>query len=219
MVNINEKVAWLEAQLEPTGDPNTDPVKLVKQYVAPRTDSQPMFTGREFERFPGGGSPSDANRFTSADLAAVALLGVPLSGVAVLELLDDRDRRWSSLLSKIPVDADPSTPKGVSQLTDDNSAASRIWREIRRLDNARLGPTRTAKLLARKRPGLLPVYDSVVEGCVQPGKDWWRIVAAFYESEQRVTRLDAIREQAEATEFMTNLRTLDVVLWMRHREQ
>jgi hypothetical protein len=77
--------------------------------------------------------------------------------------------------------------------------------------------TRTGKLLARKRPMLLPVYDSVVEAAIAPGDAWWRIVAAFCSDADRLAALERVRRQAGAEYVLSPLRALDVVLWMRYR--
>lgn len=191
-------------------------VELVRDYIRQDDRGAARFTGREFELL-GDAADGDeaADRFTTADLVALALLGVPLSGAAALSLLNDHEGRWSGLLSDISVSEDPSTPSGRQQLTDAGSAASRLWRVVNTVPT--MGPTRTGKLLARKRPKLLPVYDSVVEAAVAPGQSWWKIIAEFFASPSRVASLERIRDEAGAVGVLSPLRTLDVVLWMRHR--
>lgn len=52
------------------------------------------------------------------------------------------------------------------------SAANDLWRAVRK---AGVGPVTTSKLLARKRPKLLPVIDSVVQDTLKhPARgDFW----------------------------------------------
>lgn len=191
-------------------------VELVREYIDLDEEDRPRFTGSQFELLDGRGDVETvANQFTPGDLTALALLGVPVGGAAALELLDDRGARWSGVLSEIDPTDDPSTSSGQAQLTDPSSAAHRLWTAVKALPT--MGHTRTAKLLARKRPKLLPVYDSVVEVAIAPDDAWWRIIAAFFSDVDRVAQLEHVRREAGAERALSPLRTLDVVLWMRYR--
>lgn len=208
--DVQRKVDQLARELDEAA------VALVRDYVLLDEAGRARFTGREFELLGGGGDRQEAaHQFTTDDLTALALLGVPVSGAAALELLDDRHARWSNLLSEIDVLEDPSTAAERHQLTDDSSAAHHLWSAVKAVPT--MGATRTGKLLARKRPMLLPVYDSVVEAAISPGDAWWRIIAAFWADEGRLDALERVRRGAGATDVLSPLRTLDVVLWMRYR--
>ena len=207
---VREKVDQLASELDDGA------VGLVRDYVRLDERGNPRFTGREFELLRDSVDGDEVtHRFTTADLAALSLLGVPVSGAAALSLLDNREGRWSYLLSDIGVTDDPSSPAGRQQLTDSASPASRLWSAVNAVPT--MGPTRTRKLLARKRPKLLPVYDSVVEVAVAPGAHWWKIIAEFFSDQARVDALQRVRHEAGAGDVLSALRTLDVVLWMRYR--
>ena len=71
------------------------------------------------------------------------------------------------------------------------------------------------KLIARKRPRLVPVYDSVVRDALQPGPDqfWARLRSCLAEHDDVRAELDRIRERSAAD--LSHLRVLDIVVWMR----
>lgn len=76
----------------------------------------------------------------------------------------------------------------------------------------------TSKLLARKRPRLIPVRDSVVAGVLgmTNSTTWWRPWWEALSSDQRITdRLAAIRLDSDAN--VSLLRIADIVLWMKGR--
>jgi hypothetical protein len=84
-----------------------------------------------------------------------------------------------------------------------------------------MGPVTTAKLLARKRPRLIPVYDSVVQ-CAFGGPEgpWKWMNRLFSEAGGELnTQLPAARGAAAVPEAVTPLRILDVITWMRHRSE
>lgn len=210
-------VRSIEAEL--TGPPGDSAVELVKCYLGSRSTP---FTGSRFESLGGGGdAPDSRDRFTSDDLVAAALLDVPIRGAAALVLLDDEAGRWSQHLTRIPTDVTPATPEGRDQLLDPSSAANILWWEVRGLP--KIGRTRAGKLLARKRPDLLPVYDSVIRKFIRRSTDakvsWWEVVAEVFADPGRVELLTGIRRDAAAEQHLTVLRTLDVVLWMRYRSR
>jgi Family of unknown function (DUF6308) len=73
------------------------------------------------------------------------------------------------------------------------------------------------KLLARKRPRLIPVYDDVVRLALgAPGSYWTSLWEAFRDGDRLRIPLEEIRSAADV-EWMSLLRVLDVVIWMRNR--
>lgn len=70
------------------------------------------------------------------------------------------------------------------------------------------------KLLARKRPMLVPVIDSViVKALGAPPNETWSTLAAALQDEERRGRIEALRPTT-ASEAVSTLRLLDVALWM-----
>lgn len=180
--------------------------------------AEPAYTGSRFDDFDGGGHrPAVADRFTAADIVAVSLLSVQVPPRPALWLTEDPTGQVQELLPAIPTEGHPSTQEGSRQLTDPESEANRLWTLLE--SQAGLGWVTTSKLLARKRPHLLPVYDQVVKGIIRPPKTgWWATVARAFSDPGFVTQLTKVRQQADA-ERVSLLRTLDVIIWMRHHQK
>jgi hypothetical protein len=122
-------------------------------------DGDPLYTGAAFDRLAGGGAaPEVADRFTADDLIAVTKLSVSVDPRAALRMLETEAGDLSALLTDIPVDLDLIYAE--DRHIGPDSPADQLWRRVDRYH--RVGETKTSKLLARKRPRLLPVIDSVV---------------------------------------------------------
>jgi hypothetical protein len=83
-----------------------------------------------------------------------------------------------------------------------------------------MGWVTAGKLLARKRPRLIPVYDQVVRCAYgRPDGVWNWLVGCFAADDGALSeRLCAAREAAGVSAAVAPLRVLDVIIWMRHRE-
>jgi hypothetical protein len=72
----------------------------------------------------------------------------------------------------------------------------------------------TAKLLARKRPSLIPVFDRQNERRLGGGTKWWESWwDALSHNPDDVQRLRDLRAQA-GTPQLSLLRVADIVVWM-----
>ncbi|SDH47498.1 hypothetical protein SAMN05216377_12326 [Pseudonocardia oroxyli] len=140
-------------------DPN-EAAHLLHQYFIRRDerDGSPFYTGGQFERFAGGDRPDVADTFTVDDLVAVSMLSVTVPGRAALNILGPDAGELAELLAAIPTDVDLVDAE--PHMIDDGSAANHLWQALR--SQAGIGPVVAGKLLARKRPRLVPVMDSVV---------------------------------------------------------
>lgn len=204
-------------RLPPILDP--DQVELAVDVLTAyfHADPLPAFSGSRFERFAGGGDRSETrDEFTVDDLVAVTLLDVRIPGDAALRILGDTDPdhhdQLSALLLHLPtgldlVDAD----KGVL------AEAEELWSLVR--SNPGVGRTKTSKLLARKRPQLLPVIDSVVAKTVghNPRRHhfYQNLQAALLADNRRLVRhLDAIRDKAGIETGISTIRVFDILVWM-----
>ncbi|HMJ74980.1 MAG TPA: DUF6308 family protein [Iamia sp.] len=172
------------------------------------------FTGRRFDTLGGGGSrPGARDRFDADDIVAVSLLSVDIPGEAVLTLLDDDGARFASLLGEIPTDVD------LWDADDDvigpGSPADQLWRLVREVPGC--GWVTAGKLLARKRPRLLPVYDGVVREELhrRDGDGYWRPLRDLLRDHDSLqARLLGIRTRTEIDDDISLIRVLDVALWM-----
>ncbi len=75
------------------------------------------------------------------------------------------------------------------------------------------------KLSARKRPRLIPVWDRVVWCALgRPAGAWVWLDELLRKKDGPVAReLDKLRREAGLPANISLLRTLDVIIWMRHR--
>ena len=186
-------------------------VAQVRQYFDPAQG----FSGAAFDTFAGGGD-AGAHRyeFTAEDLVAVTLLDVVVPGHAALEILDQRASEFNALLAEVPHEVDLwDAPMG---LVDATSDASQLWGLLTALPN--VGWVTASKLLARKRPRLLPVYDSVVKAALQPDvESFWLPLRQELLNGGVVEQLREVRSAAGLSERISLLRVLDVAVWMRNR--
>lgn len=181
----------------------------------------PSFTGGWFDQLSGGGDRQEvANQVTSDDLLAVEMLGVRYPAPVALQLLiGDLGRELSALLAEIPLEVDlaNSTNMEPNPVAVDGYACQ-AWRLL--ISQRGVGRVKASKLLARKRPRLLPIYDNVVAG----GAGYW--AACYWTCLRRVLqqddsalhrRLFQMRRDAELPDSISPIRVLDVAVWMRHR--
>ena len=71
--------------------------------------------------------------------------------------------------------------------------------------------------MARKRPHLIPIYDSVVAplmGLKESDDQWTTWHGAFIENAGLPQRLQQIREISGVEELVSDFRVMDIVLWM-----
>lgn len=186
-------------------------VQLVRTYF----DADSGFSGHEFETLAGGGDAvGRCNVFTADDLVAVTLLEMTVPGNAALDLLDRRASEFSRVLTSIPVDED--LWNATDELVGPDSAAALLWEQL--MSYPGMGWVTTSKLLARKRPRLLPVYDTVVQAALQPSStSFWLPLRQELQDSSLVTRLEEVRDESGVGEKVSLLRVLDVAVWMRNR--
>jgi hypothetical protein len=117
----------------------------------------PPFTGGRFEFLDGGGDRPDAcNRFTASDILSIEMLSVQLPPLVALDLLEGAlGEEAAVLLKQIPTSV-PLWDDEAEGLIEDDGPADSVWRLLESQDG--VGWVTAGKLLARKRPSLIPVY-------------------------------------------------------------
>jgi hypothetical protein len=162
------------------------------------------FAGRSFDQI--GNNP--ANRITCDDLLAVSLLDIRWDPRAVRELLEGNTARVTSYLARI------GTGTALWEATDGElRAADELWPVLCGLPGVQ--DAVASKLLARKRPQMTPITDSVIVTAVGTlGKTWPTLRRCFQDSEFRDS-IEKLRLCPEADD-VSLLRIFDVALWMRY---
>jgi Family of unknown function (DUF6308) len=161
-----------------------------------------VFAGHTFDDL--GENP--AARITSDDLLAVTLLDVRFQPSAVRRLLAGE---FDDALRAVPADV------ALCDLGPEvDEPAAVLWKALRELDG--VGPTLTSKLLARKRPQLCPIEDSVIVSfvCPEAGQLWYELAGVLRSTERR-DRIDSLWPGGHEIAKPTTLRLLDVAIWMR----
>ena len=186
-------------------------VRLVQSYFDPSPLMPHHFSGAYFERLDGGGDRAGVrNRITGADIVAVSMLSVTIPSDSVKKL-DELSDTISDHLEHIPWDLN-LVDAGADQIGE-SSPAWKLWDALTKIDH--IGWVTANKLLARKRPLLLPVYDNVVRDLFDAPTSLWASLQATLASDDRAlfNRLLAIREAAGVGDDISPLRVFDVVCW------
>jgi len=168
------------------------------------------FNGRHFERFSAMGDP---NSFEATDVLAVEALSVEVPPNAAAKLLDTQAEEFNSLLRRIPADKDLWEVE-TSDL-DEHSDASKLYYRLKGLHG--VGPVTATKLMASKRPRLMPVIDTLVSELLQPpgGRFWLPMRNQLADAERRKKIADVV---SCAPDNVTLLRRIDVAVWMHAKK-
>ncbi|NMR29200.1 DUF6308 family protein [Crystallibacter degradans] len=199
----------------------------VKHYFSTWDNGRPKFTGSRFETLANGGDLTSPNAVTADDLIAVAMLAVHVPGQAALGILNGLAGELEPLWDQLPTDAKFEDLDGASHtnLLGPDGPGQKIWDTLRQNNGGvpwGVGQTTASKIMARKRPHLIPIYDSVVgkqTGMKNSSGQWNQWFEAFQEKRDGgglKERLETIRERA-GKPHLSLLRVLDIVLWMDGR--
>lgn len=162
------------------------------------------FAATTFDTLPD----NDRNRFTTTDLLAVTLLDVALPPPSVRRLLDTDADAFNGLLAAVPDDVD------LWDVSDEDLAhAEALYWALRELHN--VGRTRASKLMARKRPRLIPVVDSVIIEALNLRDDSWVALRACLSDAEVQKSIEASRPNNAPEQSISTLRLLDAAVWMR----
>ncbi|WP_432533707.1 DUF6308 family protein [Kineococcus arenarius] len=192
---------------------------LLQEYYA-TGERLPTYTGRWFDVLAGGGDrPADRDRITADDVLAVQALSMRISPAMGRELVNgSTGQDLARLLQDVPSDVD--LVDAGDDLIGAGSAANAFWERVREVPRA--GRVTASKLLARKRPRLIPVYDSVVKAVLgwSDGAFWRPLRDELSEADRSLwSSLEHLREAAGLPTGLTPLRVFDVVLWMDGQRQ
>jgi hypothetical protein len=198
-INLAE---WFKANAEDVG-------RNLTHYYAGQPKKE--FTGRWFDEFAAIGDP---NQFGATDVIAVEALSVEVRSEAAAKLLVTETERFNSLLRQIPRALDiwdagrlilgPGSP------ADDLHAALKDLPDV--------GPVTAGKLMAAKRPRLIPIFDERVEKLLEPrGGLFW--VSMHDELSDKADRAAIAEVCKNAPPHVVLLRRIDVAIWMAGGEE
>jgi len=177
------------------------------------------YTGSWFERF----ADPDPNRITANDFAAVTMLGVDIPANTAIWLLHDGAAAASRLLETVP--ADLPIWDASANLNPDGEMW-KLWTHVRGggwpHHVGGMGTTKTSKLLAIKRPHLVPIHDSLVEAALfdKAPKNYWAPWQSWFAGApgQELSDLARnVRDEAQVGVHLSVLRILDIVIWMAQK--
>lgn len=207
-----DPIEWLDPEI--LGPKN--PIELLDKYL--RT-----YTGGRFEVLADATQP---NTITARDIVAVSMLSVNVPPRAAAWLLDPTGAR---VVTELLAQIDPASmwEQPVDVIADPDGPLTRLWSLLRApstqlpaiSDDNGIGPVIAGKLLAAKRPHLVPIYDRVVAGAlVAPTGGWWKCWRSSTSNPLLRERVDQIRSAFAPAQpvalALSDLRVCDIVVWM-----
>jgi hypothetical protein len=174
------------------------------------------FSGARFDIWDSSNSrAADADRFTSDDLVAVTFLSVVVPPKAAWELLAGRPEVFNTLLAQVPnIDLADVNPADITEAWP----AWRLWDELRALRG--VDWVIASKLIARKRPRLIPIYDRIVKTVTGGDRNFWTALCHTLRADDKALRQRLVRlhRGASLPEAVSALRVFDVVAWMEGKD-
>ncbi len=190
-------------------------VRLLTRYFGPVVVEPNSYTGAAWDDWdPSGRRQRDVDEFTADDCRHPAAVNIP--GAAAHSLLVRDRARYNALLAEVGPDRDLVE---VDEPISDDWPASVLYRAVRELP--KVGRTKTSKLLARKRPALIPIWDSVIGGVIQAGDYFWEPLRQELRANDAALhrRLLRLRDRADLSPSVTALRVFDVVCWIEGKDR
>jgi len=173
--------------------------------------------GQYFEKLYDSASP---NEFTAGDLLAVTALSVVVPASTSSWLLSPEGRTDTRRLLKpiIPTwSIETLNQNQFVQRLGEKSNAWRLW--VLLLKQRGIGSTIAGKLLAAKRPLLIPISDAYVKDTlVTSERDIWRCMWTILGDEELRNGLSEIRHAVPAAANLSLLRVLDIIAWSHGRQ-
>lgn len=178
------------------------------------------YTGSQFENLIKDSNP---NAITEQDLIAITTLSVDIPARAALWILSkEGQNEISEHLRHIPVDTDIWDPR-VKDIFGDNGHVMNLWRKLEKANwpisksgGGLGGITKRSKILAAKRPRMIPVLDRVVMGTLPVSENRWISIQNVLMNEEYRTKLEKALDYEHVPESVSLLRRIDVVIWINN---
>lgn len=183
-------------------------------WVAEYFDRDSDYAGALFETY----ETTNPTALEPADLVAITVLSVTV-GPRALRTLEQRLGDLNACFTR-----HRKAHQHLADATDDDLAPMFEASEIlRRIDG--IGPTTASKIIARKRPHLIPIYDSMIGDAyghpqrpdgIQAGQ-WWVTYRECVRRSDIKEAIRTLRARAERTSpdasLVSDLRILDIATW------
>ena len=180
------------------------------------------YTGPAFDTY----GVNDPNRITSDDLIAMAMLSIAvregstssLRPTSIL-LLGSQENRIADLLNAIPSDRELQTlaESEFDRWLGPGSPGDSLYWLLRK--DICIPRVAVYKLLARKRPMLMPIRDTVVEKALkQTAPAWWSPWWKALSGDPYLVRYLADVRAAVDRPDLSLLRVADIIIWLRNRK-
>jgi hypothetical protein len=189
-------------------------------------------SGSVFEFFGGRGDVGhNADRFTYQDCLAPSFLSVNIPAIGAYRIVEgDLATSTSAKLSQIP----KGVPLSVLLWQQYASVIDGLFQELKTIYH--IGSVGASKLMARKRPDLIPILDNVLYEALdfskkETGKETWSRLATWMSDATVISALSAIQQTA-TTAFgptpranalnplgpssLSLTRVLDICIWEEH---
>ncbi|MFF2842419.1 DUF6308 family protein [Paenarthrobacter sp. NPDC057981] len=201
--------------------------KLLRRYYRDTDKKGLLSTGSYFDEWAGRGDTANRDVITDSDAVAVSMLSVTVPAKAMVRLAEPHTAaRITGLLKQIPTGialSSLSRQNAASLLTDLGPAAL-LWDELRSTKDNRwgIGATTASKIMARKRPHLIPIWDEVIGQVIgkRSSRDqWMNWHRLLTDGTGLPERLAEIHRLSEVELPLSELRIMDVVLWRYGKDQ
>ncbi len=217
----------------PAGRVTANPLVAITNYLN-------GFSGRLYDVQFATSNAASPNNFTQADVMAIRSLSVSTTAAFDAWLLGSGQAVTSQLLAQIPIGLNLSavTPNQFPNLLGSNgkSSASQLWNLLVTQLKASGQPSRqgiqvvASKLVAGKRPHLVPITDSFVraEMGISCWAKTWTCSHTLMTNQVVQGHLTALRASLIANgpyqggvnpALLSELRLLDLALWTFHRQR
>jgi len=192
-------------------------LKLLRRYYGHPLWGPDAAIGASFDFWDSTGTRAqDVNRFTADDLVSVTFLSVNVPPTAARTLLTDKANQLSELLQALGPDRDLADED--EPLTHDCAG----WVLMRALRAPhKMGSTKASKLLARKRPALRPIWDSVIAKTTGAEDNLWEPLRLALRADDQALhrRLLRLRDAAGLPVEISALRVFDVIAWREGKDR
>lgn len=198
-----------------------DNIDALKKYFG--HESSTPFDGAFFEHYKS--RDARPNHIEAADLVAVTLLSMEIrresrSGISTSNVLriEDWEAPISKMLQKIPSNRELHTLSDLEfeRYLGAGSPADQLFHFL--IHDVKMHRVATFKLLARKRPDLLPIRDSVTAKVLGASTNWWKSWHHALSAEPSIVEeLRSIRAQSSKVDsrisVLSLLRVADIAIW------